>query len=97
MNRVECPEPVEGRYHVYLLVCGDASIYCGSTQDLAQRLRQHERGEAAVWTRKRGPVRLVYFETHNSLLSARKREIQIKGWTIQKKLNLITGIWKGMS
>ncbi len=93
-NEVECPEPVEGHYFVYLLQCCDQSLYCGSTSDLKNRLKEHNAGEAAVWTKIRRPTRLVYFETHDSLLSARRREQQIKGWTINKKLNLINGVWK---
>jgi putative endonuclease len=93
-NEVECPEPVEGQFYVYLLQCSDGSLYCGSTENLKNRLKEHNAGEAAVWTKMRKPVRLVYFETHDSLLTARRREKQIKGWTIVKKMNLVTGIWQ---
>ena len=93
-NEVECPELVEGKYCVYLLVCHDQSIYCGSTANLKNRLMEHNLGEAAVWTMMRRPVKLVYFELHDSLVSARRREKQIKGWKIEKKKNLINGIWK---
>jgi predicted GIY-YIG superfamily endonuclease len=41
----------------------------------------------------RRPVKLVYFEAHDSLISARRREKQIKKWTIKKKMNLIIGAW----
>ncbi|MDD5252044.1 MAG: GIY-YIG nuclease family protein [Patescibacteria group bacterium] len=80
-------------YYVYLLSCGDKSLYCGCTSNVRRRLQEHGSGEAAVWTKMRRPIKLVYFETHDSLLSARKREKQIKGWTIKKKMNLIRGIW----
>jgi len=92
-NEVECPEPVEGQFYVYLLQCSDQSLYCGSTENIKNRLKEHNSGEAAIWTKMRRPVRLVYFETHGSLLSARQREKQIKGWTIKKKMNLINNIW----
>jgi len=94
VKEVECPEPVEGEHYVYLLLCSDKSLYCGSTRDLKNRLKEHNSGEAATWTRKRRPVQLVYYEVNNSLLSARRREKQIKGWTVAKKMNLINGIWK---
>jgi len=96
-NRVECPEHVEGQFYVYLLLCSDTSLYCGSTEDLTNRLNEHNSGEGASWTKIRRPVKLVYFESHKSLLSARRREKQIKGWTTKKKINLITGFWKNVS
>jgi putative endonuclease len=96
-NEVECPEPVEGHYYVYLLSCVDSNLYCGSTKNLKNRLQEHNSGEAAVWTKMRRPVKLVYYEAYDSLLSARRREKQIKGWTIQKKTNLIYGIWTKLS
>jgi putative endonuclease len=95
LREVECPERpqgVEGQY-VYLLLCSDNSLYCGSTRDLKNRLSEHAAGEGALWTKMRCPVKLVYFEKHRTLLSARKRERQIKGWTIHKKMNLVNGIW----
>jgi putative endonuclease len=93
IGEVECPEPVEGHYYVYLLICSDQSLYCGSTGDLKNRLKEHNAGEAAVWTKMRRPVRVVYFEMHNALISARQREKQMKGWSISKKMNLIFGVW----
>jgi putative endonuclease len=96
-NEVECPDPVEGQNYVYLLCCIDNSLYCGSTKNLKNRLIEHKAGEAAVWTKMRRPVKLVYFETHDSLLSVRRREKQIKGWTIVKKINLINGVWQKLS
>ena len=91
--RVECPEPVEGQWFVYLLECKDSSIYCGSTDNPIRRLHDHNAGIAAQWTKMRRPVQLVYIEIWNSLLGARRRERQIKGWGILKKSNLIQGKW----
>ncbi len=100
IKEVECPERpracrggVEGQYFMYLLLCSDDSIYCGSTSNLENRFKEHNLGEAAVWTKKRCPVKLVYYEIHKSLLLARRREKQIKRWAIIKKLNLINGKW----
>jgi putative endonuclease len=79
---------------VYILRCSDNSYYVGCTNNINRRLRDHGNGEAADYTAKRLPVELVYSEKHESLLSARKRERQLKGWTRIKKEKLICGDWK---
>ena len=93
-KEISVPEAIKGQFYVYLLQCSDHSLYCGSTINLKNRLKEHNSGEAAAWTNKRRPVKLVYYEVYDSLVSARRREKQIKGWTIKKKLNLINGVWK---
>jgi len=74
IKEIECPELVEGQYYVYLLLCSDQSLYCGLICDLKNRFKEHNSGEAAVWTNKRRPVKLVYYEVYDSLLLARRRE-----------------------
>ncbi len=91
---VECPDLVEGQYYIYLLECSDMSIYCGSTCNLKKRLQRHLLGDAAYWTKIRLPIQLIYYEVYESLLLARRREKQIKGWNTSKKVKLIMGIWK---
>jgi len=81
-------------FFVYILRCGDGSYYVGSTRDIEDRLRRHHSGEAARWTAERPPITLVYQETQESELLARRREIQIKGWTRAKKEKLISGVLK---
>jgi putative endonuclease len=46
-------------WHLYVLRCGDGTLYCGITNDLERRLAQHVAGKAARYTRGRGPVVLV--------------------------------------
>jgi len=95
-QRVECPERptgVEGQYSFYILECADNSLYCGSSLSISGRIKEHESGKAAKWTRERRPVQLVYFETYSTLLAARRRELQVKGWAKKKKENLILGKW----
>lgn len=94
IQEVGCPEPVEGRFFVYLLTCGDGSIYCGSAKDIRKRLKEHISGEGAIWTKVRQPIKLCYYEMYNSLVTARRRERQIKGWSREKKDNLMNGTWK---
>jgi len=93
IQEVECPEPVEGAFFVYMLLCKDDSFYCGSTVNVKKSLKEHYSGEASLWTRMRRPVYLIYYESYPSLILARRREEQIKGWTRKKKMNLINGLW----
>ena len=72
----------------YILRCADGSYYIGSTKDLSRRLDEHKKGNCA-YTSQRLPVELIYSETYQSLVYAKKREIQLKGWTRKKKEALI--------
>ena len=85
---------MNGQYFVYILECSDQSYYVGSTDDIVARLDRHNAGEAAEWTKNRRPVKIVCQEEYGSILEARRREEQIKGWTRQKKENLINRVWK---
>jgi putative endonuclease len=85
---------MKGLYIVYILVCVDGSYYVGSTKQLEERLQRHNSGDAAEWTKNRRPVKIVYQEEHKTLLSARQREKQLKGWSKVKKEKLINGEWK---
>ena len=79
---------------MYILECADKSYYIGSTNNVEERMNRHNAGEAAEWTKNRRPIKVVYQEEHGSLLLARQREEQIKGWSRQKKEKLINGVWK---
>ncbi|HEY4509459.1 MAG TPA: GIY-YIG nuclease family protein [Candidatus Paceibacterota bacterium] len=77
-------------YYVYILECSDHTLYVGSTNDLAKRLRQHNNSkQGAHYTKIRRPVALKYSETFTNLKDARARESELKGWNRQKKLSLI--------
>ncbi len=93
-KEVECPEFIEGQYFTYILCCNDYSYYIGSSSNLAARIKDHKNERGASWTRVRLPVYLVYFEKYDSLVDARKREKQIKGWSRIKKEKLISGEWR---
>ncbi len=75
--------------YLYILECVDGSYYTGSTTDLEKRLLQHQAGIGAKHTRKRLPVKLVYFEEFDRIDAAFQREKQIQGWSRQKKEALI--------
>lgn len=65
-------------YFVYLVRCADGTLYTGYTTDIARRLRAHNNGKGAKYTKTRRPVELVYSESHATLSDALKREYQIK-------------------
>ncbi|MBW7866880.1 MAG: GIY-YIG nuclease family protein [Brumimicrobium sp.] len=77
--------------YIYILECSDGSYYTGSTKDLKRRLAQHQLGEGANHTKKRLPVKLVYYEEYNRIDTAFYREKQIQGWSRAKKEALING------
>ncbi|WP_367998101.1 GIY-YIG nuclease family protein [Zobellia galactanivorans] len=76
---------------IYILECADGSYYTGSTNNLDLRLQQHQNGEGANHTKKRLPVKLVYFEEFQRIDEAFYREKQVQGWSRKKKEALING------
>jgi len=67
-------------YYLYLLRCADNSLYCGQTNNLDKRIREHALGKSksAKYTKSRLPVKLVYVEKLPTLTQALKREAEIK-------------------
>ncbi len=80
-------------FYVYILRCADGSYYVGHTDDLPQRVAQHERGDIPGYTRKRRPVELVFADEFPTRIEALERERQVKGWSRAKKETLIRGNW----
>lgn len=80
--------------YVYIIKCRDNSLYTGWTNDLEKRFKAHSEGRGAKYTRGRGPLELVYFETFEDKIDAMKRECEIKRFTREEKLNLIATIKK---
>jgi putative endonuclease len=72
-------------FYCYLVECCDGSYYTGWTTNPARRVRQHNRGAGARYTRMKGPVRLVYVEEVPDRSSAMRRELAIKKLTHAKK------------
>lgn len=73
---------------VYLLQCSDGTIYTGWTLDVERRLKSHQNGRGARYTRCRRPVILIYHERLASRAAAMRRELEIKGWPRRRKLAL---------
>ena len=76
-------------WSVYILRCGDGTLYTGIALDLAARLAQHRAGTGARYTRGRAPLELVYREAAASRSAASRREAAIKRCTRREKLALI--------
>jgi len=76
---------------VYILRCGDGTLYTGITVDIPNRLAQHRAGTGARYTRGRDPLELVYQEPAHSHASAARREAAIKRISRRRKLDLIEG------
>ena len=77
------------KYFAYIVACKDGSLYTGFTTDLANRVRTHNEGKGAKYTKARRPVRLVYYEEFATKQLAMKREAAIKKLTHQQKQELI--------
>jgi predicted GIY-YIG superfamily endonuclease len=76
-------------FFVYMVRCADGTLYTGLARDPDARVRVHNSGKGAKYTRARLPVSLVYVEPCESLSAALKRERQLKPWSRAKKEALV--------
>ncbi len=74
---------------IYIIKCADGTFYTGITNDLDKRLKAHDAGLGAKYTKSRGPVKLAYTETAPDRSAASKREYSIKKLSRTEKLVLI--------
>ena len=74
---------------VYILRCGDGSLYTGIAKDIAKRLAQHRAGRASRYTRARLPVDLVWSREVESLSAALREEMRIKSLPRNRKEALL--------
>jgi len=80
---------IDKTYYVYILECKDHTYYTGSTNCVEERVKKHQDGKAAKYTRGRTPVKLVYVEEGKDKSWGLKREKEIKKLTRSKKQQLI--------
>lgn len=81
---------MEGKpWYVYLLRCGDGTLYTGITDDVERRLAAHRAGKGAKYTRGRGPLELVYTEEQPDRPAALRRELAVKKLSRAEKERLI--------
>lgn len=74
--------------YAYLVRCSDDSLYAGWTNDIEKRLKSHNAGTGAKYTRARLPVTLAYLETFDTKSEAMKREAALKRMTHRQKEQL---------
>ncbi len=80
---------MEHIWYLYILRCGDGTLYTGITTDVEKRLAAHRSGKGAKYTRGRVPLELCYRETCGSHSEALKREWEVKKLTRERKETLI--------
>ena len=77
------------KWTVYIIICGDNTLYTGITNNIRKRIKKHEEGVGAKYTRGRGPFRLGYTESFSAKSEALRREMAIKKLHRKDKWNLI--------
>lgn len=77
-DSVELDLFADERAYVYIVRCADGTLYTGWTLDVDRRVKEHNAGRGARYTRQRGPVTLVYWEAQPNRSAAMAREEQIK-------------------
>lgn len=77
-------------HFVYILRCKDNSLYTGYTTDVKRRLKVHNSGKGAKYTRGRRPVKLVYYQEVSSMSEGLKLESAIKKLSKEKKEDLVS-------
>ena len=77
--------------YTYLVRCADGSLYCGWTNRLEERVRAHNEGKGAKYTKSRRPVELVYYEAFATKEEAMRREAAIKKLSRKEKEALVSG------
>lgn len=78
------------KHFIYIVKCKDGSLYTGYAKDITKRIAKHNSGQGAKYTKIRRPVELVYQEVYDTKSEALKREHEIKTFSRQEKLQLIS-------
>lgn len=75
--------------YTYIVKCRDGSLYTGWTNDLEKRVRAHNSGKGAKYTKSRAPVELLYYEGFYTKREAMRREYEIKTLSAKEKWDLV--------
>jgi predicted GIY-YIG superfamily endonuclease len=84
-------------FWVYILRCADDSYYTGHTDNLNQRISEHQAGTSPGYTSHRLPVEYVWSQECSSREEALTAERQVKNWSRKKKEVMIRGDWSEVS
>ncbi len=76
-------------YYCYMVECADGTYYTGWTTDPERRVKEHNAGRGALYTKFRRPVELIYLEEVTDRSTAQRREHKIKKLTREKKVDLV--------
>ena len=85
------------KWHVYIILCSDNTLYTGITTDMGRRLSQHAQGSGAKYFRGRQPVHVVFLESGHSRSTAGRREAEIKRMKHADKHLLISSVSDGIA
>ena len=85
---------MEGNWYLYVLRCGDGTLYTGITTDTEKRLEAHRAGKGAKYTRGRAPLELIYQELCGCHSGALKKEYRFKQLPRAEKEKIIES-WNG--
>ena len=77
-------------WFVYILRCGDNSLYTGITKNVEKRLLAHQEGRGAKYTKGRGPLKIVYKKKFKTRSEANIKELEIKKLDLKEKKELIS-------
>ena len=89
-SELKTPKP----WFVYIAKANTGRFYVGITNNPARRIEKHNVGQGSQFARDQGPFELAYVSLPlGSKSDARKREIQVKGWSRDKKEKLVSGEW----
>lgn len=80
------------QWFIYILECSDKTLYIGVTNDLDERLKKHNAGKGAKYTRGRGPVKMLFSQSFDSKSDACKEEYRLKKLTREEKFELIKSV-----
>ena len=88
----QCGISAMPQWHVYIVECSDNSYYTGIALDLEKRIKRHNDGQGAKYTRSHRPVKLIYTEEFDTRLKASRREIEIKKLSRLAKDTLVNSL-----
>jgi putative endonuclease len=80
-----------GKFYVYIVECRDGTYYTGYTPDIEKRIKLHNAGRGAKYTRDRRPVNLIWNKEYRQFKSAFLKEKRIKELTRKQKEDLVGG------